>query len=58
MFSAFGPLRSAVARSGHYAVCSLPVVIGSCAYCFQRLPRSMIARNLNTKVNGQYQMLR
>ncbi|KAL9712071.1 Hsp70 ATPase ssc1 [Leucoagaricus gongylophorus] len=36
MFSAFGSLRSAVARSGHYA----------------RLPRSMIARNLNTKVNG------
>ncbi|KXN87460.1 Heat shock 70 kDa protein [Leucoagaricus sp. SymC.cos] len=36
MFAAVRSLRSAVARSGHYA----------------GLPRSMIARNLNTKVNG------
>ncbi|KAJ3572104.1 hypothetical protein NP233_g3307 [Leucocoprinus birnbaumii] len=36
MFAAARSLRSAVARSGHYA----------------GLPRSMIAKNLNTKVNG------
>ncbi|KAF9446513.1 heat shock protein 70 [Macrolepiota fuliginosa MF-IS2] len=36
MFTAARSLRSAVARSGHYA----------------GLPRSMIARNLNSKVNG------
>lgn len=50
------PLRTSVSRSGQYAVSAARIG----RYTFpntsgQGIPRAMIARNMNSKVNGQYQ---
>ncbi|KAG6382024.1 heat shock protein 70 family [Boletus reticuloceps] len=53
MFTTARSLRFAVARSGNYAVRSTsPPVFESSHICLQGIPRSSIARNMNTKING------
>jgi hypothetical protein len=58
MFSVVRPgaLRSCASRAGHYAVSCISVhcYISTTDPCQQGLPRSMIARNMNSKVNGMW----